>query len=142
MRSVLTVIIIALVLCGNLVATLAASPAQSIYRSSGSPHPDEVRDVVMSLRVGQYVSVKLSSGEAVQGHIRDITDDQFVLLLDRRAAPVDIAYGDVRHLKPILEPVPLSPAPSRTKIVIGVVVTAILAFASYTLQGCGKYSHC
>ncbi len=99
-RRILAAIIIAVVPCGDLVVTLqAATPAaQSSYRASGSPNPNQVRRVVMNLGVGGYVEVSVNSGKTVHGHILEIFADHFVLLLDRPAAPVDIAYGDVLQL--------------------------------------------
>ncbi len=150
MRGIVTVIvIIALVPCGDLVATLQAAtpPAQSTYQSSGSPNPDEVRRVVMNLGVGQHVAVTLRSGETVRGDVREIADDHFVLLLDRTTAPADIAYGDVRQLGPILQPVLLQPvpwwkrAPSKG-VIVGIIVIAILEFVSYTVQGCSHTRAC
>jgi hypothetical protein len=150
MRGIVTlIIIIALVPCGDLVATLQAAtpPAQSTYQSSGSPDPDEARRVVMNLGVGRYVDVQLSSGLTVRGYIREIADDHFALLLDGFAVPADIAYDDVRQLRPIRQPVLLQPvpkwkqAPSKGEIV-GIIVVLILARASYVVQGCAHSSAC
>ena len=89
------------------------------YRSSGSPNPDEAHRVVSRLGVGEHVAVRLTSGETVRGHIRAIADDHFVLVLDRKAAPLDIAYGDVRQLGP-------NPSTARkTLIVVGVAAAAV-----------------
>ncbi len=134
MRGIVTAtIIIALVPCGNLAVTLQAAPppAQSTYQSSRSPDPDEARRVVMNLGVGRYVAVKLSSGGTMRGYIREIADDHFALLLDGMAAPTDIAYGDVRQLRPIPQLVLRPRAPSLSKIEKIEKVVGYVAFGSY-----------
>ena len=130
-RGIVTaVIIIALAPCDCLVTTLRAAtpPAQSTYQSSGSPSPDEAHRVVMNLGVGRYVAVKLSWGETVRGYIREIADDHFALLLEGMAAPADIAYDDVRQLRPIPQPVLRLQAPSLSKIARIVTWVALAAF--------------
>lgn len=135
MRGIVTVVIvIALIACGGPVATLQAAtpPAQSIYQSSGSPDPDEAHRVVMNLGVGRYVDVQLSSGLTVRGYIREIAADHFALLLDGFVTPADIAYDDVRQLRPIPQPVLRLRAPLPLKIekVVGAaVMTGFLVFA-------------
>ena len=131
MRGIVTAtIIIALAPYGNLAVTLQAAtpPAQSTYQSSRSPDPDEARRVVMNLGVGRYVEVRLSSGGTMRGHIREIADDHFALLLDGFASPADIAYDDVRQLRPIPQLVLRPRAPSLSKIekIVGYV-----AFGSF-----------
>jgi hypothetical protein len=130
-RGILTVIIIiALAPCGDLVATLQAAtpPAQSTYQSSGSPNADEARRVVTKLGVGRYVEVQLSSGPTVRGYIREIADDHFALLLDGFVAPADIAYDDVRQLRPIPQPALGLQTPLPLKIGKVVSVVAITGF--------------
>ena len=129
-RAVTAMIVIALVPSEDLMATLQAAtpPAQSTYQSSGAPNPDEARRVVMNLRVGRYVDVQLSSGLTVRGYIREIADDHFALLLDGFASPADIAYDDVRQLRPIPQLVlrPRVPSLSKIETIVGYV-----AFGSY-----------
>ena len=130
-RGIVTVVIvIALIPRGGLVATLQAAtpPAQSTYQSSGSPSPDEAHRVVMNLGVGRYVAVKLSWGETVRGYIREIADDHFALLLDGFASPADIAYDDVRQLRPIPQLVLRPRAPSLSKIE---QIVSVVALGSY-----------
>ena len=129
-RAVTAIIVIALVPSEGLMATLQAAtpPAQSIYRSSGSPDPDEARRVVMNLGVGRYVDVQLSSGLTVRGYIREIADDHFALLLDGFASPADIAYDDVRQLRPVPQLVLRPRAPSLSKIE---QIVSVVAFGSF-----------
>ena len=144
-RGIVTaVIIIALVPCGDLVVTLQAAtpqPAQSTYQASGSPNPDDVRRVVMNLGVGRYVDVQLSSGLTVRGYIRKIADDHFAVLLDGFAAPADIAYDDVRQLRPIPQPVLRSrqPLPLKIEKVVSVVLVTgffVMAFVQCHNKSC------
>ena len=128
--TVTALIIIVLAPCGDMMATLQAAtpPEQSTYRSSGFPTPDDARRVVMNLAVGRYVEVELSLGEMVRGYIREIADDHFAVLLDGMAALTDIAYGDVRQLRPIPQLVLRSRVPSLLKIEKIVSGVALVGF--------------
>ncbi len=140
-RGIVTVIVvIALAPCGDLVATLQAAtpPAQSTYRSSGSQNRDDARRVVMNLGVGRFVAVRLSSGQTVRGYIRDIAGDHFALLLDGMAAPTDIAYDDVRQLRPIPQPVLRSRTPLPVKIE---QAASVVFFAGYLVTAFVVCSH-
>ena len=111
-------VLIILALAPWPVAAGQHTSGRKTYRSSGSPTPDEAHRVVNRLGVGEHVAVRLTSGETVRGHIRAIADDHFVLLLDRTAAPLDIAYSDVRQL---------GPNPSTTAKTIFVIVGVVAA---------------
>jgi hypothetical protein len=143
-RGIVTVVvIIAVIPCGDLVATLQAAtsqPAQSTYRSSGSPNPDEARRVVMNLGVGRYVDVQLRSGLTVRGYIRVSADDHFALLLDGMAVLADIAYDDVRQLRPIPQPVLRSRAPLHPEITKAVSVVLITGFFVMAFAQCHNKS--
>ena len=76
--------------------------AKSTYRSSGAPNVEQVRRVVVGLGVGRHVAVKVTSGETFRGDLDGMTADHFVLLLDREARPMPIAYNDVQNLGPNL----------------------------------------
>jgi len=76
--------------------------AKSTYRASGHPDTLQVRRVVAGLGVGKHVAAKVTSGKKFRGHIQAINEDHFVLLPDRKAASVEIAYGDVQQLGPNL----------------------------------------
>jgi hypothetical protein len=127
-RAVTAMIVIAVVPSEDLMATLQAAtpPAQSTYQSSGAPNPDDARRVVMNLGVGRYVDVQLSSGLTVRGYIREIADDHFALLLDGFASPADIAYDEVRQLRPIPQPFlrPQVPLPLKIEKVVSVALIA------------------
>lgn len=127
-RGVVAVfVILTVVPCGDLVAKLqAASPAaQSIHRSSGANHSDKARRMVTNLGVGRHVDVTLTWGERIEGEIREIADDHFVVILDGTAASADITYGNVRQLGPIvLQPVSRSWRPGKRGL-MGVVVVVL-----------------
>jgi len=133
-RGIVAAVIIAVAPCGDLVATLQAAtpPAQSTYRSPGSPDPDDARRVVMNLGIGRHVLVTLTSGETVPGSIRDIADDHFAVLLDWTAAPTDIAYDAVRKVRPM--PPPFRPAREPLPLRIAKVVSIALAAGYFVTQ--------
>ena len=67
------------------------------YRASGQPDAAEARRVVAGLGVGKHVMVKVGE-KKLRGHIGAIEEGHFTLLPDREAAPVQIAYNDVRQV--------------------------------------------
>ena len=120
-RVVMAILIISLIPCEGLMAAQVTRPS----------NPDEVHRVVMDLGVGRYIAVKLSSRETVRGYIRASADDHFALLLDGMAAPTDIAYGDVRQLRPISQLVLRSRAPSLSKVE---KIVSEVAFGSFLVM--------
>ena len=76
--------------------------AKSTYRASGPPNAAEARRLAAGLGVGRHVAVKVTSGKTFRGHLQAINEAHFVLLLDREARPMEIAYGDVQELGPNL----------------------------------------
>ena len=75
--------------------------AQSTYKASGSPDPAQAKRVVAGLGVGRHVAVKvMTSGKTFRGHLHAIDEGHFVLLLDKEARPIEIAYSDVQKLGP------------------------------------------
>ena len=129
-RIVTAIVVIALAAGGDVVA------------SSGSQDDDLARRVVMNLGVGRYVEVTLSSGETERGYIHAIADDRFALLVDGMPAPADIAYGDLRQVRPIPQLVLRSTRSSLKRNVIAGIVVLALAVLSYTVQGCSHTSAC
>jgi hypothetical protein len=49
---------------------------------------------------GQRIRLKVSSGKSYQGSISRTREEQFELLPDGKAVPVNIAFADIRELKP------------------------------------------
>jgi hypothetical protein len=76
--------------------------AQSTYKASGAPDAAQAKRVVVGLGIERHVAVKLMSGDTFRGHLHAIEQDHFVLLLDKVAQPMTIAYGDVQSLGPNL----------------------------------------
>jgi len=130
-RVVMAILIISLIPCEGLTAAQMMGPS----------NPDEVHRVVMDLGVGRYVAVKLSSRETVRGYIHASADDHFALLLDGMAAPTDIAYDEVRQLRPIPQPFlrPQVPLPLKIEKVVSVALIAgffVMAFAECHNKSC------
>src|SRR5205814_6379545 len=69
------------------------------YRASGEPDAAEARRVVLALGVGKHVVVNAIGGREVHGNIQAIEPGYFSVLPDQQNAPVQIAYGDVRHVE-------------------------------------------
>jgi hypothetical protein len=76
--------------------------AKLTYRASGQVDPAEAKRVVAGLGVGKHIMVKTAAGQEFHGNIQAIEPDQFIMLPDHQAAPVQIAYNDVRQLGPNL----------------------------------------
>ena len=49
---------------------------------------------------GQRIRLKVSSGKSYQGSISRTHEEHFELLTDGKAVPVNIAFADIRELKP------------------------------------------
>ena len=90
--------------------------AKLTYRASGPPNAEQARRVVVGLGVGKHVAVKVKSGKKFRGHLQAINEGHFVLLPDREAASIEIAYGDVQELGPNLS------TGEKVAIIVGVVV--------------------
>ncbi len=100
--------------------------AKSTYRAAGAPNPEEARRIAAGLGVGRHVVVKVAPGRTFRGNLQAIGDDRFVLLPDRKAQTVEIAYGDVQALGPNLS------KGMKIAIVVGVIgaVTVAIVAAS------------
>jgi len=55
--------------------------------------------VVAALGIGKHIGVKTTGGREFHGHIQLIEPDSFTMLPDREAAPVQIAYGEVKYVE-------------------------------------------
>ena len=64
------------------------------------PNATKARRIVTDLGVGEHVVVKLTSNQTLRGHLRAVTEDHFVLLLDQVDKPLDIAYAEVQKVGP------------------------------------------
>jgi len=76
--------------------------AKLMYKAAGQPNPAEARRVVLGLGVGKHIMVKTAAGKEYHGNIQAIDQDYFTMLRDHQAAPVQIAYNDVRQMGPNL----------------------------------------
>lgn len=74
-------------------------PSKKDYKASGRPDPAGARRAVVGLGVGHHVMVRLPADKVVRGHIAAIEHDQFTLHPDGGADAVQIAYGDVHHVR-------------------------------------------
>jgi len=101
--------------------------ARSTYRASGPPDATEAKRVVTGLGIGKHVAVKVTSGETLRGHLHAIDEGHFVLLLDKEALPMEIAYADVQQLGPNLS--------KGAKIGLGLAAVAAAIAASLAVFG-------
>ena len=92
------------------------------YKAKGEPDPLQARRVVLALGVGKHVGVKFS-GREVHGHIQAIGGDHFTVLPDKQAAPVEIAFNEVRYVEKNLS----AGATIVLVVVVAAVVVVILA---------------
>jgi ribosome maturation factor RimP len=96
--------------------------AKRVYRTQDQPDPVEARRVVVALGVGKHVVVKTTTGKEFHGHIQAIEPDNFTLLPDRAVAPVQIAYGEVRHVEKNLS--------AGATLVLVILIVAVVAVVS------------
>ncbi len=80
------------------VATL--NLAINTYKATGQPDAVEVRRVVAELGVGHHIVVKTSEAKEYHGNIVALGAENFTMLPDHQAAPVQIAYGQTHQLGP------------------------------------------
>jgi ribosome maturation factor RimP len=99
--------------------------AKLTYRATGQPDPAEARRVVMGLGVARHIMVKTVAGKEYHGNIQAIEQNNFTLLPDHQAVPVQIAYNDVVQLGPNLS--------TAAKVVIVVVVAAAVALTALVI---------
>jgi ribosome maturation factor RimP len=99
--------------------------AKLTYRATGQPDPAEARRVVMGLGVAGHIMVKTVAGKEYHGNIQAIEQNNFTLLPDHQAVPVQIAYNDVVQLGPNLS--------TAAKVVIVVVVAAAVALTALVI---------
>lgn len=104
--------------------------AKSTYRSAGAPNPKEARRIAVSLGVGRHIVVKVAPGKTFRGNVRAIKEDRFVMLPDRKAQTVEIAYEDVQALGPNLS------KGMKIAIVVGIVAAVTVGIVAAT----GGYS--
>jgi len=107
--------------------------AQSTYKASASADATQAKRVVVGLGIERHIAVKVISGQTFRGHIHAINEDHFVLLLDKEAQPMGIAYSDVQSLGPNLS--------KGAKIALGIAASAaaigisIAVFGSHSGEG-------
>jgi small nuclear ribonucleoprotein (snRNP)-like protein len=83
----------------NEVADLQLAERR-VYRAHDQPpDPVQARRVVVALGIGKHIGVKTTGGQEFHGHIQVIEPNYFTMLPDREAAPVQIAYGEVRYVE-------------------------------------------
>ena len=96
--------------------------AKRVYHAQGQPDPIEAKRVVVALGVGKHVVVKTSAGKEFHGHIQAIEPDNFTLLADRAVEPVQIPYGEVRHVEKNLS--------AGATLVLVILIIAVVAVVS------------
>jgi len=74
--------------------------AKNTYKATGQPDAVEVRRVVAELGVGHHIVVKTSEAKEYHGNIVALGAENFTMLPDHQAAPVQIAYGQTHQLGP------------------------------------------
>ena len=98
--------------------------AKSTFQTRGAPNPEEARRVAAGLGVGRHVAVKVTSGQTFRGNLQAINEDHLVLLPDREARTMEIAYANVQALGPNL-----SKGAKIAIVVVVVVAAAVIILA-------------
>ena len=119
---------------GALLASATRAAVQLGQQSQvDPPNATKARRVVTELGVGEHVVVKLTSNQTLRGHLRAITEDHFVLLLDQVARPLEIAYDEVQTV---------GPNPEGTAVALwGGVIAAAVVFG-YLVNKYGSRGGC
>jgi ribosome maturation factor RimP len=93
--------------------------AKLTYRATAQPDPAEARRVVIGLGIARHIMAKTVTGKEYHGNIQAIEQNNFSLLPDHQAVPIQIAYDDVVQLGPNMS--------TTRKVIIVVVVAALVA---------------
>jgi len=96
---------------------------KNTYKAASQPDSVEVRRVAAELGLGHHIMVKTSEAKEYHGNIVAIAAESFSVLPDHTAAPVQIAYSNVRQMGPNLS----KGAKIAIIIVVGAAVWAIVA---------------
>jgi len=110
---------------GPLLESAKRAAQQLGQTQAESPNAAQARRVATNLGVGRHVAVKLTSGRTLRGHLQAINDDHFVLLLDREARPIEIAYGEVQQLGPNLSRTAKTVLWTAVAVTVGMVIFAV-----------------
>ena len=113
------------------LAHIQAEAPNAAEARAESPKAAEARRVVTDLGVDRHVAVKLTSGKTVRGHVRTISEDHFVLLLDREARLMDIAYGQVQKVGKNLS--------TNQQLAIGVGVAVAAVAIGFAIKNYQRY---
>jgi ribosome maturation factor RimP len=97
---------------------------KNTYKATGQPDSIEVRRVVSELGVGHHIMVKTTAGKEYHGNILSVDTEQFTVLPDHQAVPVEIAYSQALRMGPNLS--------KGGKIAIVVVVGLVIALVIVT----------
>jgi small nuclear ribonucleoprotein (snRNP)-like protein len=138
-------LILSVSLLGQTSVTVAAGPlSESAKRAAQqlaeiqveSPKAAEARRVVTDLGVNRHVAVQLTSGKTFRGHVRTISEENFVILLDQDARLMEIAYGEVQKVgsNPGFEDLSRG-----AKVAIGVGVVAVALAVGFAIKNLQKY---
>jgi ribosome maturation factor RimP len=96
--------------------------AKSTYKVAGQPDAAEAKRVVAGLGVGHHIQVKTTAGKEYHGNILSVGTEQFTILPDHQAVPVEIAYSQTLQMGPNLS----KGAKIAIVVVVGLVIAAVI----------------
>ena len=74
------------------------------------------------LGVGHHIQVRTTAGKEYHGNILSVGTEQFTLLPDHQAAPIEIAYSQTLRMGPNLS----KGAKIAIVVVVGLVIAAVI----------------
>lgn len=98
--------------------------AKNTYKAGGQRDSVEVRRVAAELGVGHHIMVKTSEASEYHGNIVAIAVQNFTVLPDHTAAPIQIAYNNVQQMSPNM-----SRGSKIALIVVAGVAVVVVVFA-------------
>jgi ribosome maturation factor RimP len=96
--------------------------AKLVYRAKAAPDAVEARRVVLGLGVGKHIMVKTAEGTEYHGNILSVGTEQFTMLPDHQAVPVEIAYSQTLRMGPNLS----KGAKIAIVVVVGLAIAAVI----------------
>jgi hypothetical protein len=83
------------------LALVTPASAKSKEGDRQAQRAEKVKAGIAKLGVGEMarVQVKLQSGEKLEGYIREVSNENFVLMDTKTGTPVTVAYPQVKQVK-------------------------------------------
>ena len=95
---------------------------KNTYKATGQPDSVEVKTRGCGMGEGHHIQVKTAAGKEYHGSILSVGTEQFTMLPDHQAAPVEIAYSQTLRMGPNLS----KGAKIAIVVIVGLAIVAVI----------------